>query len=136
MPTIDQIKDGKHLYRCLGAYFAMYLTLYRCYILAFIDSNQEIEKELRGNVGEACNFTKINTPSWVFFTFFKLYKTCNFTKINTPPCVFFTFFKLYKWYQIAQRITYLEKYFDQFYTTGLFLYPLETSGGYRKSPMT
>ena len=24
----------------------------------------------------------------------------NFTKINTPPWVFFTFFKLYKWYQI------------------------------------
>ena len=83
MPTIDQIKDGKHLYRCLEAYFAMYLALCRCYILAFIDSNQEIEKELRENVGEACNFTKINTPPWVFFTFFKLYK----------------------WYQIAQRTT-------------------------------
>ena len=25
---------------------------------------------------------------------------------NTPPWVFFTFFKLYKWYQIVQRITY------------------------------
>ena len=22
----------------------------------------------------ACNYTKINTPSWVFFMFFKLYK--------------------------------------------------------------
>ena len=32
---------------------------------------------------------------------------CNFTKINTPPWVLFTIFKLYKWYQIAQRITYL-----------------------------
>ena len=30
---------------------------------------------------------------------------CNFTKSNTPPWVFFTFFKLYKWHQIAQRIT-------------------------------
>ena len=30
---------------------------------------------------------------------------CNFTKINNPPWVFFTFIKLYKWYQIAQRIT-------------------------------
>ena len=29
---------------------------------------------------------------------------CNCTKINTPPWVFFTFFKLCKWYQIAQRI--------------------------------
>ena len=27
-------------------------------------------------------------------------------KINTPPWVFFTFFKLYKWYQIAQSISY------------------------------
>ena len=31
---------------------------------------------------------------------------CNFTKINTPLWVSFTFFKSYKWYQIAQRITY------------------------------
>ena len=30
---------------------------------------------------------------------------CNFTKINTPPWMFFTFFKLYKWFQIAQRTT-------------------------------
>ena len=33
-------------------------------------------------------------------------EACNFTKINTPPWVFFTFFKLYKWYQIVQRITF------------------------------
>ena len=33
-------------------------------------------------------------------------EVCNFnTKSNTPPWVFFTFFKLYKWYQTAQRIT-------------------------------
>ena len=52
MAAIDQIKDGKHLYRCLEAYFAMYLALYRyrCCILAFLDSNQETEKELRGDV--------------------------------------------------------------------------------------
>ena len=31
---------------------------------------------------------------------------CNFTKINTPPWVFFTFFKSDKWYQIAQRTPY------------------------------
>ena len=30
----------------------------------------------------------------------------NFTKINTPSWLFFTFFKLYKWHQIAQCITY------------------------------
>ena len=33
-------------------------------------------------------------------------KACNFTKSNTPPWVFFTFFKLYKCYQIAQRTTF------------------------------
>ena len=27
------------------------------------------------------------------------YHACNITKINTPPWVFFKFFKLYKWYQ-------------------------------------
>ena len=30
---------------------------------------------------------------------------CKITKINTPLWVFFTFFKLYKWYQIMQSIT-------------------------------
>ena len=32
-------------------------------------------------------------------------EACNFTKGNTPPWVFFTFLKLYKWYEIAQSIT-------------------------------
>ena len=37
------------------------------------------------------------------------YESCrflasNFTKNNTPPWVFFTFLKLYKWYQIAQSV--------------------------------
>ena len=33
--------------------------------------------------------------------------TRNVTKSNTPTWVFFTFLRLYKWYQIAQRITIL-----------------------------
>ena len=33
-------------------------------------------------------------------------ETCNFTKSNTPPWVFFKFFELYKRYQITQCITY------------------------------
>ena len=61
---------------------------------------------------KACNFTKINTPPWVFFMFFTFFKACSFTKINTPPWMFFTIFKLYKWYQIARRITY-EKLFSR-----------------------
>ena len=32
---------------------------------------------------------------------------CNYTKRNSPPWVFFTFFKLCEWYQIAQNITYV-----------------------------
>ena len=34
-------------------------------------------------------------------------EACNFTRSNTPPWVFFTLFKLYEWYQIEQRITYV-----------------------------
>ena len=45
---------------------------------------------------EACNFIKK-----------EILAACNFTKINTPLWVFFTFFKLYKCYQIAQRTTYM-----------------------------
>ena len=32
-------------------------------------------------------------------------EACNFTKSNTPPWVFFAFFELYEWYQIAQSTT-------------------------------
>ena len=34
---------------------------------------------------------------------------CNFTNNNNLLWVLFTFFKLYKWYQIAERITYVEQ---------------------------
>ena len=37
-------------------------------------------------------------------------EACNFTKINTPPWVFFTFLKLHEWYQIAQNNTYVSAY--------------------------
>ena len=54
-------------------------------------------------------------------------KACNFTKINTPPWVFFTFFKLFKWYQIAQRITYFPSFATRTFHLWLlfwaFLYP-------------
>ena len=42
-------------------------------------------------------------------------KACNFTKSNTPPWVFFKFFKFYKWYQIAQRITSFIKSREQWF---------------------
>ena len=31
---------------------------------------------------------------------------CNFTKNNTPPWVFFTFFKLHKWFKTEQKVSY------------------------------
>ena len=34
-------------------------------------------------------------------------KAHNFTKSNTPPWVFFTFLKLCKWYQITLRLSYV-----------------------------
>ena len=41
---------------------------------------------------EACNFTKINTPPWVFFTFFKLHKCCQIAKSITDLSIFVMFF--------------------------------------------
>ena len=50
-------------------------------------------------------FKKREKHPWKSVTFSKLQtETCNFTKSNTPPWMFFTFIKLYKWYHIAQRI--------------------------------
>ena len=49
-------------------------------------------------------FKKSEQHPWRSVTFSE---ASNFTKSNTPPWVFFTFFILYKWYQIAQRITFL-----------------------------
>ena len=54
-------------------------------------------------------------------------------KFNTPPWVFFTFFKLYKWYQIVQRTTFTKRSIirliniNPFQASGFFLYPLKTS---------
>ena len=47
------------------------------------------------------------------------------TKSNTPPSSFSTFFKLYKWYQIAQRITYLQfqKFQRKMLTLAIMLEP-------------
>ena len=42
-----------------------------------------------------------------YFSFFELRCGALRTKINTPPWVFSTFFKLYKWYQIAQSTSML-----------------------------
>ena len=48
------------------------------------------------------------------------FRACNFSKINTPPWVFFMFYKLYKWYQIAQRTTYFYSIIYSLEFMGLF----------------
>ena len=47
-----------------------------------------------------------NTHGWVLLLVKLQAEACNFTKSETPPWIFFTFLKLYKWNQIAQRITW------------------------------
>ena len=59
-----------------------------------------------------CNLKNVKNTNGGVLLVLKLHaKACNFTKSNTPPWLFFTFLKLYKWYQIAQRITYMTLFF-------------------------
>ena len=56
-------------------------------------------------------FKKLEKHPWRSVTFSK---ACNFTKSNSPLWVFFTFLKLFKWYQIAQSITCIQLKFLPF----------------------
>ena len=50
------------------------------------------------------NFKNVKNTHGGVIIFVKLQaEACNFTKFNTPLWVFFTFFKLYKWCQVVQR---------------------------------
>ena len=61
----------------------------------------EIEYVVRCTISyHLYNLKNVKNDQWRSVNF------SNFNKINTPPWVFFTFFKLYKWHQIAQCITY------------------------------
>ena len=55
-----------------------------------------------------------NTNGGVLFL-----KACNFTKSNTPQWVFFTFFKLHKWYQIVQSVSTILFRFWTFFFGGV-----------------
>ena len=58
--TIEQIKDGKHMYRVLEAHFSMYLALKKLYMKKFIDDHLEIGKDLREAVIDAVS----NVPEY------------------------------------------------------------------------
>ena len=53
-------------------------------------------------------------------------EACNFTKSNTPPWVFFTFFKLYEWYQIAQSTTYVHIFYIHILNLHIFYTHIST----------
>ena len=71
------------------------------------------------------NLKKVKNTHWGMLISVKLQaEACNFTKINTPRWVFFTFFQLHKWYQIAQRtanviISYFFTFIDGAFSTSL-----------------
>ena len=58
--TIEQIKEGKHMYRALEAHFSMYLALKKLYMKKFIDDHLGIEKDLREAVIDAVS----NVPEY------------------------------------------------------------------------
>ena len=53
---------------------------------------------------------KLSSSNWCVAA-----KACNFTKSNTPPWVFFTFFKLCKCYQIAQHMIFRKRDYYKFF---------------------
>ena len=53
-----------------------------------------------------CNLKNVeNTHGGMLFSVKLQPSAWNFTKSNTPPWVFLTIFKLYKWYQITQSVS-------------------------------
>ena len=73
--------------------------------------SEKVSKDIYQNLRDALpdlvpfiQFKKREKQQWRTVTFNKV-ASCKFTKGNTPLWVFFTFFKLYKWYQITKNIT-------------------------------
>ena len=48
--TVEQIKDGHHLYRCFEGHQILYLSLFKEYVVSLIDSHPLIEKDLREGI--------------------------------------------------------------------------------------
>ena len=67
-----------------------------------IISSIELRRTFYPQPSEICDALR----NLVAFVQFKKREQHPWRSVNTPPWVLFTFFKLYKWYQIAQRTTY------------------------------
>ena len=48
--TVEQIKDGNHLYRCFEGHQILYFSLFKEYVVSLIDSHPLIEKDLREGI--------------------------------------------------------------------------------------
>ena len=71
-----------------------------------IEYKPNISKQLVLNIWANQNF-RTTCFKEKLVTYKSCLEACKFAKINTPTWVFFTFFKLYKWYQIAQCTTFV-----------------------------
>ena len=56
--TIEQIKDGHHLYRCFEGHQILYLSLFKKYVVSLIDSHPLIEKDLTESIINAITIIK------------------------------------------------------------------------------
>ena len=56
-----------------------------------------------------------------------LLEACNFTKSNSPLWVFLMFFKLHKWYQIAQSVSNMSLLTKLLQSPSIFLLDVQTS---------
>ena len=96
-----------------GLRFALYkfrikqssaMGVYPAFPLAVVEFSEYETYAVRCTIWYHLHNLKLENYPCSSVTFSKV--ACNFTKSNTPSWVFFTFSKLYKWYQIAQSITY------------------------------
>ena len=91
------------LVKPFGAHVSIYFDYFCYWILGSIEM-YEIRYVIWYHL---YNFKKVKNTHGGALLLVKLQAlACNFTKNNTPPWVFFIFFKLYKWHQIAQSISY------------------------------
>ena len=90
----------------LMLYSVVFLTIVHCLT---VFTSWDIGLWRFARFGTICNNLKKREkyPLKVLLSVKLLADVCILTKRNTPPWVSFTLFKLYKWYQIAQRTTYV-----------------------------
>ena len=97
---------------CDGIYYAIVIVLQFQLHLEILDCNTNISYSLITFLVFWCHMYNFRNVKNIHRRVLLLVKfqaeASNFSKSNTPTWVFFTFFKWYKCYQIAQHITVLQ----------------------------